>query len=457
MGTYNNGWGAGLLAALLGGCAWTVWRERREGERKLKNIRYILDVEETLFQASTDPAHFHTALERVAEYMGAERAFLWVEDGPARRRLWSGGGAEYPDSAVQGLEGEEVLTVPVRKRDGTAAGELGVVGPRRPWAGSEPLEQAAVSFAMGLEQYGAYQRLERLGHVDAMTGLRNRNRYLEALDWLGGHPPRSLGCVYLDANGLHELNNRLGHAAGDAMLIHVAEALTAAFPDDSTYRIGGDEFVALCLDRSEQELLCGVEQIRQQVRRSGYAVSAGAAWQDGGADVPGLVKRAEQAMREDKRAFYSGPERQHQLRVLDERSMRMFSRQRDMEAFLSAVAPRFKGVYFVDLDQDTIRYLFIPSYFKQILAEKDGKFSKGLLHYTSQLVCPEFREEFDRLCDYGQLKKRLDRGEVPELEYEKLDGDRMGLRVTRTEGGERGRETLWIFVLRPRAEAAPED
>ena len=50
-------------------------------------------------------------------------------------------------------------------------------------------------------------------------------------------------CVYIDANGLHELNNERGHEAGDLMLRFVADSLMEQFPRGSLYRVGGDEFV----------------------------------------------------------------------------------------------------------------------------------------------------------------------------------------------------------------------
>ena len=46
-------------------------------------------------------------------------------------------------------------------------------------------------------------------------------------------------CVYIDANGLHELNNERGHEAGDLMLRFVAESLMEQFPKGSLYRVGG--------------------------------------------------------------------------------------------------------------------------------------------------------------------------------------------------------------------------
>ena len=51
--------------------------------------------------------------------------------------------------------------------------------------------------------------------------------------------------IYIDVNGLHELNNRLGHAAGDEMLRFVAKACVERFPKADVFRLGGDEFLII--------------------------------------------------------------------------------------------------------------------------------------------------------------------------------------------------------------------
>ena len=62
---------------------------------------------------------------------------------------------------------------------------------------------------------------------------------------VGAKPPRNADVVYIDVVGLHEINNHLGHKAGDGMLCAVAGAMQRMFPLADTYRIGGDEFVVL--------------------------------------------------------------------------------------------------------------------------------------------------------------------------------------------------------------------
>lgn len=65
-------------------------------------------------------------------------------------------------------------------------------------------------------------RLRYVAENDQTTGLRNRNAYEREQNDIPGRCRRTLSCVYMDINGLHELNNAMGHQAGDIMLREVA-------------------------------------------------------------------------------------------------------------------------------------------------------------------------------------------------------------------------------------------
>jgi diguanylate cyclase (GGDEF)-like protein len=83
-----------------------------------------------------------------------------------------------------------------------------------------------------------------------MTGLVNRPELHARLELaLRPDPPAGLLAVYLDLDGFKLINDRHGHAAGDAVLVAVAERLRAAVrPGDTVARVGGDEFVVLAGD-----------------------------------------------------------------------------------------------------------------------------------------------------------------------------------------------------------------
>ncbi|MEU0073590.1 EAL domain-containing protein [Streptomyces sp. NPDC006332] len=83
---------------------------------------------------------------------------------------------------------------------------------------------------------------------DALTGLPNRTFFFERLEKaLGAGPGQRFGLCYLDLDGFKTINDSLGHAAGDRLLVEIADRLQscATAPGEMVARLGGDEFVAL--------------------------------------------------------------------------------------------------------------------------------------------------------------------------------------------------------------------
>ena len=93
--------------------------------------------------------------------------------------------------------------------------------------------------------------LEQLADTDTLTPLPNRRRFLRELDRAVSQANRHgtpAAVLYIDLNGLKAVNDRHGHVAGDAALIHVARLLQGLIrTSDAVARIGGDEF-GLILD-----------------------------------------------------------------------------------------------------------------------------------------------------------------------------------------------------------------
>ena len=91
--------------------------------------------------------------------------------------------------------------------------------------------------------------LQRLALYDALTGLPNRvllARKLQEGMAQARDTGKQLGVAYLDLDGFKPVNDRLGHGAGDRLLVVVGGRLTRALqPVDTVARLGGDEFVIL--------------------------------------------------------------------------------------------------------------------------------------------------------------------------------------------------------------------
>lgn len=115
--------------------------------------------------------------------------------------------------------------------------------------------------------------------------------------------------VFIDVNGLHELNNRRGHRAGDEMLCFVGRQCVAQFPEAKVFRLGGDEFL-LVLERMEQcRVQAGMEELDARVQGAGYSIAYGIEFRRSGFDLESMVIAADNKMLGAKAEHYKNLER----------------------------------------------------------------------------------------------------------------------------------------------------
>jgi diguanylate cyclase (GGDEF)-like protein len=166
--------------------------------------------------------------------------------------------------------------------------------------------------------YCAERENRWLAHHDLLTGLPNRAMELKRFDELLGQPPGlsrteppSCTVFCLDLDGFKEINDRFGHAAGDAVLVAVADRLRDSIRDvDFLCRVGGDEFVILLPAISSAEAASVARRIIEQVSepleidalavRIGISVGSARAPHDG-ETADELLRSADRAMYEAKR------------------------------------------------------------------------------------------------------------------------------------------------------------
>lgn len=120
-------------------------------------------------------------------------------------------------------------------------------------------------------EHESTQRLWRAANVDGLTGLANRSRFLarlaEAIELARGGP-RGVGLMILDLDAFKEVNDSLGHRAGDQVIRAVAERFAAAAGTEAfVARLGSDEFAAVLPEDDETALKGVANEIAAQVRR----------------------------------------------------------------------------------------------------------------------------------------------------------------------------------------------
>jgi len=152
------------------------------------------------------------------------------------------------------------------------------------------VDGAKVGYVFSYREVGQRKETEAWLQHDAMhdtlTGLPNRALFLDrvhlALSRGMRHRDQSCGVIFIDLDRFKEINDLLGHAAGDVMLKLVADRLRAALrPQDSASRLGGDEFAVLVeniLSITDLEIVAG--RISQEMQRPfdvfGHDVQSGA-------------------------------------------------------------------------------------------------------------------------------------------------------------------------------------
>lgn len=153
--------------------------------------------------------------------------------------------------------------------------------------------------------------LEFLGKHDELTKLYNRSFYADEINRLDRRGRFPVSVVIIDLNGLKEVNDALGHQAGDAMLRRMGEVLGKAVTGQQfACRIGGDEFAVLLPETDEHGAAMMIEQLEELIvinnQFYGTPLVAAMGWATArdGMRLEMAIREADHAMYEAKRAHY---------------------------------------------------------------------------------------------------------------------------------------------------------
>ena len=168
---------------------------------------------------------------------------------------------------------------------------------------------------VGINRVYIDRKRNTLTYKDNLTKLWNRTRMNEDINMLNGKKTDT-GILFLDVNGLKEMNDNHSHAAGDALLCACARIIKEQFSEcteekgenewsERAYRIGGDEFVVWLNGISEEEFKEKETSLREAFQRAeDCSASMGGIFEENAGDIYHLIKKADHLMYEDKRAYY---------------------------------------------------------------------------------------------------------------------------------------------------------
>jgi diguanylate cyclase (GGDEF)-like protein len=321
--------------------------EKIELKKRLERDNILVDCIRELYRNHDLLAAMNYMLEHIGQMFGAQRAYVflmegdyasnvaeWCQEGIVPQidnlqnvslsefALWIEMFKQQKDIVIENIESlkekqraeyeflkkqdiQSVIMVSIEK-GGLLAGSIGLDNP------DPNLMSNAVTFLetlryfvmLAIRRYEDEKMLQRLSYVDTLTSFYNRNRFIEDIEKIEKET-NSIGVIYLDINGLKEVNDRFGHLSGDNLLKRCADIIQKSIEKGSFYRIGGDEFVVICQTIDEEEFLLYVNHLKEHFAQINDCKAAiGYKWSDSSQNIKKLINIADELMYQDKQSFY---------------------------------------------------------------------------------------------------------------------------------------------------------
>ena len=324
-------------------------------------------------------------------------------------------------------------------------GILGVVNPKNGRIARLLLEDVAVCFSIAIYNKKHLNKTEIAATTDSLTGVSNRVTYKKDLLVFDEEKPQKFSCIYIDVNELHLRNNKYGHAAGDEMLLYIANTLKEVFYGHKIYRMGGDEFLVFAQNTSQDDIKKGIDMLAEQLEPMDYHVAVGMSYRTQNMNTEEMVREAEIRMYEAKAQYYQAKETKRAISDNDNGYVHTKTGILEIDTMISVMKEKYNGIYRVDLDTNKAHRILMPAYLGY--NETEEHFSALLTKYIDDSVAPEFHRAMMSFLNYDALKRQLLEGKTPRITYKKTNGDTVVLSVYKLSNDNIAvNNTLWVFA-----------
>lgn len=306
-------------------------------------------------------------------------------------------------------------------------------------------EKVSACFSMALYNKNHLNKTTLAATTDSLTGALNRVAYKSDLLLFDKEKALDFSCIYIDVNELHLCNNKYGHAAGDEMLLYIANTLKEVFYGNKVYRMGGDEFLVFCQNTEQDIVKKNIEIFLEQLKPRNYHVAIGLSYRARNADTEEMVREAEVRMYEAKAEYYQNKEHHGDTALKDKEYVQVKTGILEIDTILSVLKEKYNGIYRVSLLTDKARRILMPAYLNY--NENEEHFSKLFSKYVAESVNSDYHRPIMSFLNYEALKHQLMEGNVPKITYKKNNGELVVLSVYKLcNTDELVSDTLWVFA-----------
>ncbi len=322
---------------------------------------------------------------------------------------------------------------------------LGTINPKKSAIARKLIEDIAVCFSIAIYNKKHLNKTELAATTDSLTGALNRVSYNKDILTLDEEKPEDFSCIYIDVNELHIRNNKYGHAAGDTMLIYIANTLKEVFYGHKVYRMGGDEFLVFTKNVEQHSVKESIETFVQQLKPMGYHVSIGMSYRSCNTNCDEMVREAEIRMYEAKAQYYQNKTVKNAPAQADNTYVQVKTGIREIDTMLSVMKDHYSGIYKVSLSTDSANRILMPSHFGY--NEEEEHFSKLFTKYVDDIVHPDYHRAVMSFLNYDAIRRQISEGKTPLITYKKVTGESIILSVYNlTNDCDNVQDTLWVFA-----------